>query len=161
MAIDRALCRFHPVIMKSTKLYKSNKRWPASLFAALPIPHLLLLPALLLIILIAITPWQQSLAGSKAHPLPHNKHCTAVVAVKYNKVFMSEPWIATAKLEARSKWRDKVRERDGSLYAEYHDAAEKKSHCRRIGFGNDPEGNIGTYVACEISARPCAVLVKR
>lgn len=88
-------------------------------------------------------------------------HCTAELEITLQKVFMSEPWLELASREAWSLWMQKVKERDGSLYAVRETARKTTARCLRVGFGNDDAGNIGTTVTCEIAARPCIHLLRR
>lgn len=88
-------------------------------------------------------------------------HCTPKMDILFQKVFMQDPWLEIASREAWLLWMKKVKERDGSLYAQQETARKMTARCLRVGFGNDDAGNIGTTVTCEISAHPCIRLLRQ
>ncbi|GAA6212217.1 hypothetical protein NBRC116602_19580 [Hyphomicrobiales bacterium 4NK60-0047b] len=74
---------------------------------------------------------------------------------------MRDGWQRTAEYKTKAKWAESVKKRYGSVYSQWDSAKNKKYECRRIGFGNDKEGNVGTSVLCMIAAEPCVNLLDK
>lgn len=146
-----------PFVQKSSRASLSLLRSSASKW---PFAHLKMRAAIRLFFIISalIIP---SLTAQAENIHKIERHCTKPVKIEFQKVFMQDALVRNANREAESLWRKKVIERDGSLYAEFQAALERRSNCLRIGFGNDPQGNVGTFIACQVSGRPCTYLVRR
>lgn len=71
---------------------------------------------------------------------------------------MTPEWLDQATATATLNWQNKAREKFGTPYSHWQNAANKKAKCQRIGFGNDDAGNIGNTVTCHFTATPCAKL---
>ncbi len=88
------------------------------------------------------------------------KHCLSKIKIKHRHTYFSDEWLATAKEQAALKWQSKVKKRFGSVYSNWALARNQKSHCSRIGFGNDLQGRIGVFVLCNYAAEPCVNLLE-
>ena len=87
------------------------------------------------------------------------KHCVNTIKIKHRQTYFSDGWLQAAKQHAALKWQNTVKKRFGSVYSNWALARNQKSHCNRIGFGSDLQGNIGTFVLCSYSAEPCVNLL--
>jgi len=90
-----------------------------------------------------------------------SKHCVNAIEVKSEHLFMRDEWQTIAEFKTKARWAESVKKRYGSVYSQWKDANNKKYECRRIGFGNDKEGNVGTSVLCMIAAEPCVILLNK
>ncbi len=89
------------------------------------------------------------------------KHCVNKIEIKSEHLFMRDGWQRKAEYQTKAKWAESVKKRYGSVYSQWDSAKNKKYECRRIGFGNDKEGNVGTSVLCMIAAEPCVNLTNK
>lgn len=89
------------------------------------------------------------------------KHCVKKIELKKQFLYMTDDWYSTAEQDAKRLWQQSVIKRFGSVYGEWEVAQNKKYDCKRIGFGNDDEGNIGASVVCLIAADPCVILLNK
>ena len=89
------------------------------------------------------------------------KHCVNKIEIKSEHLFMRDGWQRKAEYQTKAKWAESVKKRYGTVYSQWKSAKNKKYECRRIGFGNDKEGNVGTSVLCMITAEPCVNLTNK
>ncbi|GJM00266.1 MAG: hypothetical protein DHS20C07_19450 [Methyloligella sp.] len=89
------------------------------------------------------------------------KHCVNKIEIKSEHLFMRDGWQRRVEYQTKAKWAESVKKRYGSVYSQWDSAKNKKYECRRIGFGNDKEGNVGTSVLCMIAAEPCVNLTNK
>lgn len=89
------------------------------------------------------------------------KHCVKTIELKKQFLYMTDDWYSSAEQDAKRLWQQSVIKRFGSVYGEWEVAQNKKYDCKRIGFGNDDEGNIGASVVCLIAADPCVILLNK
>lgn len=101
---------------------------------------------------------QQSHSINLQQPL---KHCVKKIELKKQFLYMTDDWYSSAEQDAKRLWQQSVIKRFGSVYGEWEVAQNKKYDCKRIGFGNDDEGNIGASVVCLIAADPCVILLNK
>lgn len=116
-------------------------------------------------------PFQTSQAGPVSHAIEHQtqrinlqqplKHCVKKIEIKKQFLYMTDDWYSSAKQDAKRLWQQSVIKRFGSVYGQWEIAQNKKYDCKRIGFGNDDEGNIGASVVCQIAADPCVILLNK
>jgi len=89
------------------------------------------------------------------------KHCVKKIELKKQFLYMTDDWYSSAEQDVKRLWQQSVIKRFGSVYGQWEIAQNKKYECKRVGFGNDDEGNIGASVVCLIEAAPCVILLNK